>query len=129
MKTVAGLALASMVALILSGCTGSDGEAEGCDTQLNYISSTNGSGSNSSIKLTNNSDYTIDSVYSGVNGNIAVSSVFIPTDSGEYFIANSSGGCDRGEILKIVDEFGCSQSVQFYRACGETAEFEVVNSQ
>ena len=126
MKRVMSLAIAGVAVFALSGCGGDSG-GEACNTKLMYLDSTSGSGSRSSIKLTNNSDYTIKKVYSGIDGTTPVSSIYIPTDPGEFFIANSSR-CDGDETLKIIDDEGCASTVDFFRACNETANFRVVNN-
>lgn len=127
MKKLLGLTVAGVAVFVLSGCAGEDGELLECNTVLQYLNSTSGSGANSSVKMTNDSTYVIDRVFTGTSGNTEVSSVYIPTDPGEYFLANSNGGCNRDEIFRIIDEEGCSQSIDFYRACGETANFRVLD--
>ena len=128
MKRVMSLAIAGVAVFALSGCGGDGGDGpEACNTKLMYLDSTPGSGSRSSIKLTNTSDYTIDRVYSGRGGTTPVSSIYIPTDPGEFFIANSSR-CGGDETLKIIDDEGCASTVDFFRACDETANFRVVNN-
>ena len=130
MKRVMSIAIAGVAVFALSGCDGdggSDGGLEDCNTKLEYVDSRPGSGDASSIHLENHSDYTIDRVYSGTNGTTPVSSRNIPTDPGEFFTANSSR-CDDDETLKIIDDEGCVSAVDFYRACNETANFEVVNN-
>ena len=124
MKKLLSLFISAMAIVALSGCAGIDDGSEQCNVVLRYVNSSNGSGSASSIRLDNYSNLIIDHVYSGINGNTEVSSVYIPTGPGEYFIANSQR-CGDDEILVIIDREGCEQSVNFYRACDETANFSV----
>jgi len=112
-KQITSFVLTGFALVALSGCGGESYAS--CNVLLQYVGSTDGSGSASSIRLDNFSDYRIDRVYSGVDGDIEVSSVHIPTYPGEYFIADSSY-CGRDEILRIVDDEGCEQAVGFYRA-------------
>lgn len=119
-----GISIAMVV--MLSGCAVSDNPME-CSTYLEYMGSTDGSGSASSIRMDNDSDYTIQRVYSGPRGDTEVSSVYIPTEPGEYFIADSSK-CNRDEIFRIVDDEMCQQEIMFFRACNKTANFRVVNN-
>jgi len=128
MKKIVSLAVAGVAMLALNGCDSYRDGTEKCNTKLEYIDYTEGAaGKSSSIRLDNKSDYTIEKVYSGRDGDHPVSSTYIPTAPGEYFIANSSA-CGQNEILKIVDDEDCEQQVSFFRGCDETANFKVTNN-
>jgi len=127
MKMINGLIVAGVAALALSGCAGVSDDDLSCNTKLIYEGCDDGaSGGDSLITLNNNSGYAIESVYSGEYGNNEVESANIPTDSGESFTVNSSN-CDNNQILRIIDDENCAQSVSFYRGCNQTAVFRVDN--
>ncbi len=126
MKKWIALAIAGVAMVGLSGCNVDGNE---CNTRLQYLGATDGvpSGKASSIRLDNKSDYVIEEVYTGINGTTRASSDYIPTAPGEFFVIDSSY-CNEEQILKIIDDEGCSQEMSFFRACDETANFQVVNN-
>jgi len=135
MRKIIGLVIGIVVMAALNGCSGTGGPAGNqCNTELVYKGYSEGTYQNSSgeyaassVKLENKSDYTIEKVYTGINGDVEASSSYIPTDPGEYFVINSQY-CGENEILRIIDDEGCSQEIAYFRGCDETALFEVVNN-